>query len=110
MRSCRRRTRAGGRDAGRPHRPDPTSPRSAGPDRFEQRRAGKALPGGVSAPHHPRGGIVMGDKNDRVRGKVKEGVGRATRDRALEEQGRRDQVKGDVKKGGEKMKDAAKKL
>jgi uncharacterized protein YjbJ (UPF0337 family) len=52
----------------------------------------------------------MGDKSDRVRGKVKEGVGRATRDRELEEQGRRDQVKGDVKKGGEKIKDAAKKL
>jgi uncharacterized protein YjbJ (UPF0337 family) len=52
----------------------------------------------------------MGDKSDRVRGKVKESVGRATRDRELEEQGRRDQVKGDVKKGGEKIKDAAKKL
>jgi uncharacterized protein YjbJ (UPF0337 family) len=52
----------------------------------------------------------MGDKADRIRGKVKESFGRATRDRALEEQGRRDQVKGDVKKSGEKMKDAAKKL
>src|SRR4051794_38773724 len=86
----------------------PAAPRQTG---FGRRRAGKALPRGRLRPHHHRGGgIAMGDKSDRVRGKVKEGVGRATRDRALEEQGRRDQMKGDVKKGGEKMKDAAKKL
>jgi uncharacterized protein YjbJ (UPF0337 family) len=51
----------------------------------------------------------MGEKSDRIGGKVKEGVGRATGDRALEDQGRRDQAKGDVKKSGQKLKDAAKK-
>lgn len=52
----------------------------------------------------------MGDKADRARGKIKEGVGRATKDPALEQQGREDQIKGDVKKSGQKLKDAAKKL
>jgi len=49
----------------------------------------------------------MGHKTDQVRGKVKEGAGKVTRDDALAEQGKREQAKGDVKKSGKKLKDAA---
>jgi uncharacterized protein YjbJ (UPF0337 family) len=49
----------------------------------------------------------MGHKTDQVRGKAKEGVAKVTRDKALAEQGRREQAKGDVKKSGKKLKDAA---
>jgi len=52
----------------------------------------------------------MGDKTDRAKGKLKETTGKATGNRSLAEEGRRDQIKGDVKKSGEKLKDAAKKL
>ena len=52
----------------------------------------------------------MGDKSDRVSGQIKEKAGVATRNRKLAESGRREQIKGDVKKGGKKLKDAAKKL
>jgi uncharacterized protein YjbJ (UPF0337 family) len=51
----------------------------------------------------------MGDKTDRARGKVKEGVGRATGDEALERQGRNEQAKGNVKKSAEQAKEAVKK-
>jgi uncharacterized protein YjbJ (UPF0337 family) len=43
-----------------------------------------------------------------LRGKAKEGVGRATGDEELEAQGRGDQAKSDVKQAGEKIKDAFK--
>lgn len=43
-----------------------------------------------------------------MRGKAKEAVGRATGDEALENQGRKDQSKSDLKKAGEKVKDAFK--
>ncbi len=52
----------------------------------------------------------MGDKSDRVAGKVKEEVGKAKGDPDMEAAGRRKQIKGDVKQGGKKLKDAAKKL
>jgi len=41
-----------------------------------------------------------------VKGKVKEGVGKATRDDELERQGKADQAKSDIKQAGEKVKDA----
>jgi uncharacterized protein YjbJ (UPF0337 family) len=43
-----------------------------------------------------------------LRGKVKEKVGDATDDPALEEQGKRDQASSDLKQAGEKVKDAFK--
>ena len=52
----------------------------------------------------------MGDKSDRVSGKMKEAAGTATRNPGLAEKGRREQIKGDVKKSGKKLKDAAKKV
>jgi uncharacterized protein YjbJ (UPF0337 family) len=52
----------------------------------------------------------MGDKADRASGVMKEAAGKATRDPGLVEKGRREQIKGDVKKSGKKLKDAAKKL
>ena len=52
----------------------------------------------------------MGDKTDRVSGKIKEVAGEATDDKDLRAKGRREQIKGDVKKSGEKLKDAAKKM
>ena len=50
------------------------------------------------------------NKKDRASGKVKEAAGRATGDDKLAAKGRREQIKGDVKKSGEKLKDAAKKM
>ena len=52
----------------------------------------------------------MGDKTDRAGGKAKEAAGKVTRNPDLAEEGRRDQMKGDVKKAGKKVKDAAKKM
>jgi uncharacterized protein YjbJ (UPF0337 family) len=52
----------------------------------------------------------MGDKSDRASGKVKETVGKAKGDENLAAKGRREQIKGDLKKSGKKMKDAAKKM
>jgi uncharacterized protein YjbJ (UPF0337 family) len=52
----------------------------------------------------------MGDKTDRAAGQVKEKAGAATGNRDLAESGRRDQIKGDLKSGAKKVKDAAKKL
>jgi len=52
----------------------------------------------------------MGDKTDRASGKMKEAAGRAKRDPGLVEKGRSEQIKGDVKKSGKKLKDAAKKM
>jgi uncharacterized protein YjbJ (UPF0337 family) len=53
---------------------------------------------------------TMGDKADRASGKVKEAAGKAKRDPDLAAKGRREQMKGDVKKSGKKLKDAAKKM
>ena len=52
----------------------------------------------------------MGNKSDRAKGKAKEAAAQVTRDRGLAEEGRRDQIKGDVKASGKKAKDAIRKL
>lgn len=43
-----------------------------------------------------------------VKGKVKEAAGKATGDESLEVKGKGDQIAGDVKQAGEKVKDAFK--
>jgi uncharacterized protein YjbJ (UPF0337 family) len=43
---------------------------------------------------------------DDLGGKAKEATGRATGDRSVENEGRRDQAKSDLKDAGEKVKDA----
>ena len=48
----------------------------------------------------------MGDKTDRTTGKLKETAGKATGNRGLEQRGRDEQAKGDIKKAGKKAKDA----
>ena len=50
----------------------------------------------------------ISNKTEELTGKVKEGVGDATDDEALENQGKRDQAKGNLKQAGEKVKDAFK--
>lgn len=50
----------------------------------------------------------LANKVEELRGKAKEGVGRATDDQELEAQGRGDQAKSDLKQAGEKVKDAFK--
>ena len=49
------------------------------------------------------------DKAQAAKGKVKKGAGQAIDDPYLEAEGRADQVKGDLKQAGEKVKDAFKK-
>jgi len=57
-------------------------------------------------------GTGTGDKAegklDELKGKVKEGVGRATDDRDLEAEGHADQAKGNLKGAAEKVKDVFK--
>jgi uncharacterized protein YjbJ (UPF0337 family) len=48
------------------------------------------------------------NKADELRGQAKEGIGEATDDPALAEQGRRDQSVSNLKQAGEKVKDAFK--
>lgn len=48
------------------------------------------------------------NKAEQLKGKVKEGAGRASDDPALEQQGRDDQTKSNIKQAGEKIKDAFK--
>lgn len=48
------------------------------------------------------------NKIDEVGGKAKEAMGKATGDRSTENEGRKDQAKGDFKDAGEKVKDAFK--
>jgi len=54
-------------------------------------------------------GIVDKAKNaaQKASGEVKEAVGRHTDDRDLQAEGKKDQVAGDLKSAGEKVKDAA---
>jgi uncharacterized protein YjbJ (UPF0337 family) len=52
----------------------------------------------------------MSDKTDRASGAMKTAAGKATGNKDLAEKGRREQMKGDVKKSGKKLKDAAKKM
>jgi uncharacterized protein YjbJ (UPF0337 family) len=49
------------------------------------------------------------DKAQEVKGKVKEKAGQATGDEYLEAEGKADQVSGNLKQAGEKVKDAFKK-
>jgi uncharacterized protein YjbJ (UPF0337 family) len=51
----------------------------------------------------------VNNKGEQLKGKVKEGVGQATNDRDLEAEGKADQVSGNLKDAGEKVKDAFKK-
>lgn len=46
------------------------------------------------------------DKAQAAEGKVKEGAGRALDDPVLEGEGKGDQISGDLKQAGEKVKDA----
>ncbi len=46
-------------------------------------------------------------REEDIRGKAKEAVGKLTDDDALERQGKNDQAKGEIKKAGDKVKDAA---
>jgi uncharacterized protein YjbJ (UPF0337 family) len=48
------------------------------------------------------------NKSEEMKGKVKEGVGRATDDEELEAEGHADQAKGNLKQAGEKVKDVFK--
>lgn len=50
------------------------------------------------------------NKGEELKGKAKEGVGRATDNEQMEGEGRIDQGKSNAKQAGEKMKDAAKGL
>ena len=50
----------------------------------------------------------VSNKVEELKGKAKEGIGDATDDRALENQGKKDQAKGNLKQAGEKVKDAFK--
>ena len=50
----------------------------------------------------------ISNKAEELRGKVKEGIGDATDDEALERQGKKDQAIGNLKQAGEKVKDAFK--
>jgi uncharacterized protein YjbJ (UPF0337 family) len=50
-------------------------------------------------------GDKIDNKAEELKGKVKEGAGRATNDRELEAEGKTDQVKGNLKQAGEKVKD-----
>jgi uncharacterized protein YjbJ (UPF0337 family) len=56
--------------------------------------------------------VSTGDKFDNkaeeLKGKAKEGVGRATDDPELETEGKADQMKGNLKQAAEKVKDAFK--
>jgi uncharacterized protein YjbJ (UPF0337 family) len=49
------------------------------------------------------------DKTQAAKGKVKKGTGKAIDDPVLEGEGKADEVKGNLKQAGEKVKDAVKK-
>ena len=51
----------------------------------------------------------MDNQKDKLGGKAKEAVGKATDDENLERQGKNDQSKSDLKQAGENVKDAFKK-
>jgi uncharacterized protein YjbJ (UPF0337 family) len=48
------------------------------------------------------------DKAEELKGKVKEGVGKAVGNERLEAEGKADQAKGNLKQAGEKVKDVFK--
>lgn len=45
------------------------------------------------------------NKGEELKGKIKEGVGKATNDEGLQRQGKTDKAKGNVKQAGENIKD-----
>jgi len=51
----------------------------------------------------------VNNKGEQLKGKVKEGVGEATGNEDLEAEGKADQISGNLKDAGEKVKDAFKK-
>ncbi|WP_030398498.1 CsbD family protein [Kitasatospora purpeofusca] len=53
-------------------------------------------------------GDKIGNIAEKAKGAVKEGAGKMTGNERLEAEGRADQVEGDVKQAGEKVKDAFK--
>ena len=50
----------------------------------------------------------MGDKTDELKGTVKEEAGRMTDDRDLEDEGKRDKAKADIKRGVDDAADSVK--
>ena len=64
---------------------------------------------GTHARDHEKG-VTVGGTSDDVKGKVKESAGKLTDDERLEQEGKRDQAKGELKDAVESVKDAAKKL
>ena len=50
----------------------------------------------------------MRHKAEELKGRAKEGAGRATDDEQLEREGRADRTKGDLKQAGDKARDAIK--
>ncbi|HET7483231.1 MAG TPA: CsbD family protein [Actinomycetota bacterium] len=50
----------------------------------------------------------ISNKAEELKGKAKEGIGDATDDKSLENEGKWDQTKGNMKQAGEKVKDAFK--
>ncbi|KAA2255960.1 CsbD family protein [Solihabitans fulvus] len=54
-------------------------------------------------------GDKIDNKAEELKGKAKEGVGNATDDQELADEGKADQVKGNLKQAAEKVKDAFKK-
>ncbi|MCU1685125.1 MAG: CsbD family protein [Amycolatopsis sp.] len=53
-------------------------------------------------------GDKIDNKAEELKGKAKEGLGHATDDESLKNEGKADQVKGNVKQAAEKVKDAFK--
>lgn len=68
----------------------------------------KAGRGGYPA-HMATDDDKVDNKTQELKGKAKEGVGRATDDPNLEAQGKNDQTKSNLKQAGEKVEDAFKK-
>jgi uncharacterized protein YjbJ (UPF0337 family) len=74
----------------------------------------RCLSRGFLVPPAERGSTVSAEdkvKNtaETAKGKVKEGLGKATGNESLEAEGHADQAKGDLKQAGEKVKDVFKK-
>jgi uncharacterized protein YjbJ (UPF0337 family) len=58
--------------------------------------------------NHMSTGDKIDNKAEELKGKIKEGAGKASDDRELETEGKVDQAKGNLKQAGEKVKDAFK--
>jgi uncharacterized protein YjbJ (UPF0337 family) len=69
------------------------------PDGYGRRQEGAAVTASKKAKN----------KAQAAKGKVKKGAGKALADPVLEGKGKAEQVKGNLKQAGEKVKDAAKK-